>query len=430
MIHQAIEAELTWTGRAFEPGIRVGIGVDGRIASSSVDETPRQLPRRALLPGMTSAHSHAFQRALRGSGEHFPAGAGSFWSWREAMYALVEHMDEREFLTWCTRTFREMLRAGITSVGEFHYFHHSRAAMKGTPDWKLDELVLEAARDAGIRIVLLQAYYRDGGIGKPPSMAQRRFFCDDQAAFWKQIEQLDAFAYDRYSIGIVAHSIRAVDPGTIASLHEEACRRAMPFHMHLDEQRQEIADCIAAYGAAPTRLLLDRLDIGSEFTSVHATHTATRELEELMTRGANVCIAPLTEGNLGDGFPLRPPLLAHRGQISIGTDSNARISMLEELRMLEYAHRLKEERRGVWRSEWGAVGATLFSFATTGGARSLGLPCGEIREGQFADLLAIDLDHPSLAGISPEALMDAWILGAPDDTIREVCVGGVWQTVR
>ena len=424
-MRQTVEAELTWTGRRFERGIRLAVENGVIDSTTSAEPTDRPLQRRALIPGMISAHSHAFQRGLRGLGERFPAGAGSFWTWREAMYRLVEELDSERFLDLCTRTFTEMLAAGITTVGEFNYFHHSLGT-SSRGDWAFDELVLEAARRTGIRIVLLQAMYAAGGIGVPPSPAQMRFFCDDPSEYWSRLDRLGTFLTPGQSLGVVAHSIRAVTPDMIRELHAGAKSRAMPFHMHLEEQRQEIADCIAAYGATPTRLLLDALEPGEEFTSVHATHTDVRDLAQLLGGGASVCLAPLTEGNLADGFPAVEPLLAHSGRIALGTDSNSRISMLEEMRALEYAHRLRSEQRGVWRDPDGNVAGVLFGMATRGGARSLGVPAGEIAPGRLADLVAIDLDHPSLAGVEDENVLDAWIFGAPDDTIREVCVGGNW----
>lgn len=425
-MREVIEAELTWMGARFERGIRVAIDGDRIVACADTDEAPRLLRRRALLPGMISAHSHAFQRALRGRGERFPSGSGSFWTWREAMYSLVESLDEQGFLDACTRTFREMLAAGITSVGEFHYLHHSKAALEGDYDWTFDEIVLEAARSAGIRIVLLQAMYAAGGIGQEPSRPQRRFFCDDADVFWRRFDALSDSLSAGQSSGVVAHSVRAVPPELVVALHQESVRRGVAFHMHVEEQRQEIADSIAAWGATPTRLLLRNLDIGPEFTSVHATHTDTRDLAELLRRGANVCLAPLTEANLADGLPTAALLLGHSAQISLGTDSNARISMLEEMRLLEYGQRLRTEQRGVWRNRDGEVARSLFGFATLGGARSLRLDAGEIAPGRLADLITIDLDHPSLAGVDPVDLLDAWIFGCPDATVSEVCVGGRW----
>lgn len=428
---RTVEAELTWTGRRFERGVRIEIDDAGTIAAPAGDASEvTKLARRALLPGMISAHSHAFQRAIRGLGERFPGGQGSFWSWREAMYSFVERASAAELRRWYERAFREMLRAGITTVGEFHYLHHSAAALSGERDWEVDQIVLEAAASAGIRIVLLQALYQTGGIGRAVEHAQQRFTCATLDEFWKHHEVLQRHLPNGSSLGVVAHSVRAVPRQAIAELHAETLRRNLPFHMHVDEQRQEIADCIAAYGATPTRMLLDLLPLGREFTSVHATHTGARDLSELLERGGNVCIAPLTEGNLGDGFPMHSLLRQHPCAISLGTDSNARISMLEEMRMLEYAHRLRTESRGVWTDAEGDVARTLFSFATTGGARSLGIQAGSLSPGCVADMIAIDLDHPSLESIEDDALLDAWVFGAPDDSIASVCVAGRWTDLR
>src|SRR3954470_3730064 len=229
---KVIEAELTWTGRHFEPGLQVVVGDDGRIeAVTSGRKSTDRPPRCALLPALVTTHSHAFQRGLRGKGERFPAGMGDFWSWREAMYALVERLDERELFRLSVQAFEEMRDAGTTTVGEFHYLHH---ASSGT-DYEFDRVVLEAAAAAGIRIVLLQTYYTTGGIGQPLGTAQRRFRSTDVGAYWKQMDRLDS-AVDRrtQSLGAVAHSIRAVALDEIAALHAEAGRRGLPFHMHVE----------------------------------------------------------------------------------------------------------------------------------------------------------------------------------------------------
>ena len=184
---RVIEAELIWTGRRFESGLQVVVGQDGRIEGVTTGRTPTDRHQRcALLPGFVNAHSHAFQRGLRGRGERFPAGSGDFWTWREAMYALVERLDEPELFRLAVQAFEEMRDAGITTVGEFHYLHHAGDSI----DYEFDRVVLEAAAAAGIRIVLLQAYYATGGIGQPLGPAQRRFRSTDVAAYWNQMDRL------------------------------------------------------------------------------------------------------------------------------------------------------------------------------------------------------------------------------------------------
>ena len=206
---QIIEADLTWIGGRFEPDVKITVGSKGRIEAVGCSEsTPTlRLRDRAILPGMINAHSHAFQRGLRGHGETFSQGAGSFWSWRKAMYGLVDRMDEQTVYALSKQAFGEMLAAGITTVGEFHYLHHDERG----EGYTFDEIVLKAAADAGIRIVLLNAYYAAGGIGEPLEGAQRRFGSPSLGAFWLQLDRLQTLIdHQTQSLGVVAHSISRI----------------------------------------------------------------------------------------------------------------------------------------------------------------------------------------------------------------------------
>ncbi len=423
-----LEADLTWLEGCFQPRVRIRIGDDGRIAEvGALGFYPTQpLPRRALLPGFVSAHSHAFQRGLRGRGETFPAGAGSFWSWREAMYELVGRLDADAFRALTLQAFREMLAAGITAVGEFHYLHHAGA----TADYAFDELVLEAAREAGIRLVLLETYYRTGGIGRPLEGAQRRFGSPSPERFWEQVGRLAGLADPAtQSVGVALHSVRAVPREELGGMAAEARRRGLPLHMHLEEQHGEIEECEQAYGHPPFELVVREIDDLEGLTAVHCTHTYPANLGLLLRAGGNVCYCPLTEANLGDGIPPLPDSLP-RGQFCLGTDSNARIAPLEEMRWLEYGQRLLREKRGVVRDLRGSVAPRLVDAATMGGARALGIDAGAIRKGLWADFVAIDLDAPALAGWEPETLLESLIFGAGEEAIAATCVGGRWQDHR
>lgn len=431
MIDWRLGAELTWTGERFEQGVAVGVGKDGRIASVERGDgalrpgggAVERLPGRALLPGFVNAHSHAFQRGLRGRGERFPEGSGSFWSWREAMYELVGGLDRERFRALCLRAFGEMRAAGITTVGEFHYLHHAA----DVADYGLDEMLLEAAAEAGIRLALLQTYYRWGAPGRPLAGAQRRFRSDSVAAFLAQLDRLAGLLDPRLqSLGIAAHSLRAASPDEVAELWAEAERRELPFHMHVEEQVREIVECAAAYGRRPLELLLERLPLSQRFTGVHLTHTDPADLPRFAAAGAAACLCPTTEANLGDGIPDLPALLAAGGAVCLGTDSNARISMIEEARWLELGQRLVRERRGVALDGSGRVATTLLHAATANGARALGVEAGEIRPGAWADLVAIDLAHPELEGWTEETLLESIFLGAGDRVIAGTCVGGSW----
>jgi formiminoglutamate deiminase len=428
-----LEADLTWTGEAFETGIQIHIGADGRIAEVGKAGDERSSPPiqrlrdRALLPGFISAHSHAFQRGLRGRGETFPRGSGSFWTWREAMYGLVARLGAEEFQRLCLQAFREMRAAGITTVGEFHYFHHS----PGTEDWACDDLILRAAAEAGLRIVLLQSYYRTGAIGQPLEGPQLRFDGRSPAAYWEQMDRL-ASRLDprRQSLAASVHSLRAASLDDLRAIYDEARRRDLPFHIHIEEQRREIEDALAYYGRRPMDLLLDTLGTATDLTAVHCTHTETDDMERFVAGGGTVCLCPLTEANLGDGIAAVPHLRSLGGPVCLGSDSNARISALEEMRWLEYVQRLALESRGVCRDEEGHVARVLLDAATLGGAQALGLDAGRIASGAWADFAAVDLTARTLAGWEPETLLDALVFGAAEEAIAGTCVGGEWEDRR
>jgi formiminoglutamate deiminase len=426
-----IAADWTWTGDRFEPGVQVRVGEDGRIAMVGAmgaagalgAEPDVRLTGRALLPGMVSAHSHAFQRGLRGRGETFPEGSGSFWTWREAMYGLVADLDPEGFERLCLRTFREMRAAGITCVGEFHYLHHREPSGDGG-DYAMDERVLAAAAAAGIRIALLPTYYRTGAIGKPLAGAQRRFGSASPAAIWEQMDRLrDRVDPRRQSLGAAVHSLRAASLDDLAAVYGEARRRGLPVHIHVEEQRREIEESLAAYGKRPMELLRDTLGTAEGLTAVHCTHTEAGDLAWFLGTGGTACVCPLTEANLGDGLPA---LNIQDASLCLGSDSNARISMLEEMRWLEYGQRLRSENRGALRDRDGQVARVLFRAATIGGARALGVDAGRIAPGAWADFTAIDLEAPTLAGWEPETLLESLVFGAAEEAVAGTCVAGDW----
>jgi formimidoylglutamate deiminase len=403
----------------------VAIDATGRIASVGTGGPPptRRLPDIALLPGFVNAHSHAFQRALRGSGEWFPAGAGSFWTWREAMYGLVSRLDRESLGRTCRRSFAEMRDAGITAVGEFHYLHHDQPE-----DFAFDAVVLAAAAEVGIRLVLLQAFYASGGIGRPLLGGQRRFATPSVDDF---LARLAALEHDlrppTQTLGLVAHSVRAAGPGEIARIHRESVRRKLPFHIHVEEQQGEIEECLAAYGKRPMALLCDAIGSAGNVTAIHCTHTTPADLTRYAEAGGRVCCCPLTEGNLGDGIPELRDVPTAWSRLCLGTDSNLRIAPIEDMRWLEYGQRLRDELRGALTDGAGAVGPTLLAAATTGGAAALGLPAGRIAPGAWADLVAIDLTDPALREIPAERVLDGLLFGAGNEAIRGTWVGGRWR---
>lgn len=422
----AIAAELTWTDGRFERGVTVRVSADGAIASVDRGPPPAnavRLARRALLPGFVNAHSHAFQRGLRPTTQRFDAGAGNFWTWRETMYRLADALDVDGFYDASLRAFREMLAAGMTTVGEFHYLHH---AGESCDDWAFDDAILSAAADAGIRLVLIQTYYATGNVGRPLEGAQRRFGPVSREAFARQLDRLASkLRPGPHTLALACHSIRAVRLDDLKFFRDMALRNGWPFHIHVEEVRKEIEDCLAAYGRGPLATLLDTVAIDPSVTAIHCTHSTPADLKEYLARGGGVCLCPITEGNLSDGFPDLPFIREAGGRVCFGTDCNIRLCAAEELRWMEFAQRLRRERRGVVTDGAGRCAAALLEVGTINGAASLGLNAGRIAPGAAADLFTLNLDDPALSDSDDAALLDAFLFGCGNAPIREVFVGGV-----
>ncbi|MCA9244175.1 MAG: formimidoylglutamate deiminase [Phycisphaerales bacterium] len=420
-----IEADLTWIDHRFETGVRVTVTGD-KITAITRDGVPtRRLRGRALLPGFVNAHSHAFQRGLRGLGEHYPEGFGDFWSWREAMYTLVEELTPDRLRRLCLLAFEEMLAAGVTTVGEFHYIRHLDAEQR---DFAFDEIVLQAAAEAGIRIALLPCLYTTGGFDRPLAGGQLRFATPELDAALRQMDRLETqLNAVTQTIGIAPHSLRAVPSDMAKACFVAAADRDWVVHMHVEEQQREIDDCVAALGVRPMRWLLDNIDLNHRFTAIHATHTTDDDLAALSQRSGNVCVCPITEGNLGDGIANMRKMLERPDSVCVGSDSNIRIDFAEEARQMEYSQRLRDQRRGRLIDANGHTAPLLLDCVTENGARALNIPTGQIETGHYADFATIDLEHPHLAETNPDALAAAFVFGAGAECVREVCVGGVWR---
>ncbi len=432
---QLVHADWVWTGGRLQRSHAVGIDEDGRITSVAPATGPStlRLPGKALIPGFVSAHSHAFQRGLRGVTERFSSGAGGFFPWREAMYGLVETLTVDTCYELSRQCFSEMLSAGITSVGEFHYIRHLTSAADEAEElrYALDASVLSAARDVGIRIVLLHACYMRGGFEASLAGGQVRFRTRDEIDYWSRFDALvDACHGPAQTVAATAHSVRAVPIETIERLHRESVRRGVVFHMHLEEVRREITDCMAAHGKRPAQLLLERLAIDDRFTAVHCTHTCAEDLTQLATRGATVCLCPLTEGNLGDGICDVAAIRAAGGAIAFGSDLNSRLAPTEELRWIEYVQRVRHETRGAVVGGDGDAGAALLSIGTEQGAKSLGLETGAVAAGKLADMAIVDLNHATMLGWTPEHFASHLIFGTGTSAVCGTCVGGTWRIRR
>jgi formiminoglutamate deiminase len=377
---------------------------------------PPQAHRLAglTLPGMANAHSHAFHRALRGRthGE-----SGSFWTWRDRMYALADRLNPDTYRALATATFAEMVLAGFTCVGEFHYLHHDRGGVPYDNANEMGEALLDAAAAAGIRITLLDACYLHGGIGVGLTDTQRRFSDGDAAAWCTRVDTLAGDATS--TIGAAIHSVRSVDPASMRLVAEWAAVGDAPVHAHVSEQPAENEQCYSAYGRTPTRLLDECGALSNRFTAVHATHLTERDIGLLRASGATCCLCPTTERDLADGIGPTAAFRASEIAMCVGTDSHALIDPFEEARAIELDERLASLRRGTHQP------GELLTATTAAGYRSLGWnDGGRIAAGALADLTSVALTSSRLAGTDPQHAAAAVIFAASTHDVYHVIVGG------
>jgi formimidoylglutamate deiminase len=355
------------------------------------------------LPGFTNAHSHAFQRALRGRVERVdPAHPhDDFWTWREAMYRAATALDPDGAYTVARQLYGEMLAAGYTAVGEFHYPHHQPDGTPYPDPNAMARATVAAARDAGIEIVLLMCAYARAGAGLPPTPGQRRFCDPDVATYLERVESLAG----ECAVGLAPHSVRAVPRDWLEEIARYAERSGMVVHIHAGEQRREVEEALEEYGRRPIELLADIGLLSPRTTVIHATHVTADELGLLAGSGATVCACPTTEANLGDGFLPAAELLQRGIPVCIGSDSNTVVDPILELREIEACARRLVERRNVLVPP-GDDGPSryLLEIGTVNGARALGLeaPVGEVE---------IDASHPYLQGVAEQDLRPALLFG-------------------
>lgn len=389
--------------------------------------TTRRLADRAVLPGMVNTHSHAFQRSIRGRTEYPGAQAGGpedFWSWRGLMYQAALHLSPQDVEAVSQAVFVEMVKAGITRVGEFHYLHHQ-------PDGKLypepDELthrVLSAARSAGIKTTLLRSYYQRAGVGRPHPEGAQRIFCDPSLDFY--LETLERLQQAGVEVGVTPHSIRAVARPELERLAEYARRHGLPFHLHANEQEKEIEESLQEYGKRPIELLDEIGALGPATTLVHAIHLNQNEIALLGHHRCFIASCPTTERNLGDGIVPADELRKAGARLTFGTDSQCQIAPWEDARQLEYHLRLRDKLRSLLFSEAEEAGRAYLEMLTVEGALALGQQtCGRLQSGYASDLIAVNLEHLSLAGCTasslpldlvfsgqPSAVSDVWVAGS------------------
>ncbi|WP_166358197.1 formimidoylglutamate deiminase [Pseudomonas akapageensis] len=410
--------------------VRLEVGPDGRLTQvqANAGAEGAEHIRGPLLPGMPNLHSHAFQRAMAGLAEVAGNPNDSFWTWRDLMYRLVGKISPDQLGVIARQLYIEMLKAGYTSVAEFHYVHHDTAGKAYADPAELSLRISQAATAAGIGLTLCPVLYSHSGFGgQAPNDGQRRFinsteqYLDLQARLAPQIAQQPA-----QQLGLCFHSLRAVTPEQIEQVLA-ASDKTCPVHIHIAEQQKEVDDCLAWSGRRPLQWLYENTEVDQRWCLVHATHANSEEVSLMANSGAVAGLCLTTEANLGDGIFPAVEFLAQGGRLGIGSDSHVSLSVVEELRWLEYGQRLRDQRRNrLYRQDQPMVGRTLFDASLVGGAQALGQPIGSLAIGERADWLVLDGNDPYLATASGDAILNRWLFAGSDRQVRDVLVNGRW----
>lgn len=405
-----------WLPTGLSADVRIGVA-DGVIVAVSPGSAPRPDDTRlpgVVLPGFADAHSHAFHRALRGRTH---GGLGSFWTWREAMYSLAGRLTPDSYYELALGTYAEMALAGVTVVGEFHYLHHRPGGTPYADPNAMAAALRQAARDAGVRLTLLDTCYLEGGIGRSLDGVQLRFGDGTADAWAERVARLAADTVDDENtlVGAAIHSVRAVPPAELGTVAAWAKERDAPLHVHLSEQPAENQAAVTAYGRTPARLLADSGALTERTTAVHANHVTAGDIALLGAAGTAVCACPTTEQDLADGLAPTGPLRAAGSPLCVGSDQHAVTDLLLEARLLEHHERLRTGRRGTFDA------AALVTALTAAGHTALGWAGnGRIAPGAAADLVAVRTDTVRTAGADPGQL----VLAASGADVDTVVTGG------
>ena len=380
----------------------------------------------SLLPALANLHSHTFQRAMAGMTEWRGTTSDSFWTWRDLMYRFVAHLTPEDVEAIAAFAFMEMQEQGFGACAEFHYLHHNVSGVPYDQISEMSQRIIAAADQSGIGLSLLPVLYTYGGLNREAlTGGQLRFGnkLDDYSKLHSEASAvLNKSLPPDCNTGMAPHSLRAVSAEDLQRLSGMA--GLSPVHIHVAEQNIEVDAVLALRGARPVEWLLSNVSIGSHWCLVHATHLTDKETAELAQSGAIAGLCPLTEANLGDGIFPGQSFVSKGGSFGVGTDSNIRISVSGELSMLEYSQRLAERQRNVLAQGHRSTGEFLYRGALKGGAQALGRNCGEIALGTWADLVAIDSNDVSLAGLKPDQLIDGWIFASGRNVVTDVWSAG------
>lgn len=404
--------------------VSVDVDAGGRIVAVGPSDAVPDHRLGTTVPGVTNLHSHAFQRWMVGRTGRRSPGRDDFWSWREAMYRTVDRLRPEDVEAVATLAQVEMLESGFTGVCEFHYLHHAPDGRPYDDPAEMCARIVAAARRTGIALTLLPVLYRHGGFGgRAPDAGQRRFLSDlDLYARLVHSARAHLSELAHARPGIAPHSLRAVTTEEISEILPLAPDG--PIHIHVAEQTGEVDASLAHLGVRPVAHLLDTQPVDARWCLIHATHLDDDELRRATSTGAVAGVCPVTEADLGDGLFRSREWFDARAPIGVGTDSNVRIDLADELRLLEYGRRLVDRRRNVLAEPGTSVGRTLFDAALRGGGRASAAPAVGIAPGARADFVVLDHGHDVLAGCREDELLDGWIFAGGRRVVRDVWVAG------
>ncbi|NSX56148.1 formimidoylglutamate deiminase [Parasulfitobacter algicola] len=420
-----------WAKQALLPtgwsqDVMVSIFDDGKIDSVQSGIDPSGQCVDILMPAPVNAHSHAFQRSMAGLTEHRGSDPNdSFWSWRKLMFRFLDQLTPDQVQAVSAFVQMQMLQAGYATNVEFHYLHHQPDGMPYDNLAEMSERIIAAADQSGIGLTLLPVHYQFGGCdGRPLAEGQRRFgnnpdqfgkLCD---LVQKSLLQLPGDAM----FGVAPHSLRAVNAGQFDAFSSLA--NGGPIHMHLAEQKAEVDEVRHILGCRPVEWVLENLDVNERWCMIHCTQLLPHETKGLARTGAIAGLCAITESSLGDGIFDAVGWFANAGKIAVGSDSNIRISLAEELRTLEYSQRLRDGTRAVMATQKQSTGRRIFDAVCAGGTCAAGRKTGAIAAGNWADLLALDNDHPDLVGCRGDKILDAFIFCGGNEMVRDVWSAG------
>jgi formimidoylglutamate deiminase len=418
-------------GERWRDDVVMEVDPDGIIIGiePGIEDTADEHINGVVIPGMPNAHSHSFQRLIAGltgpRGNH----QDSFWSWREAMYQCAGGISPGQFADVAAWVFVEMLKAGFTTCVEFHYIHHQPDGRPYDNLAEMSERLFEAAGNSGIAMTLLPVLYNSAGFGQTRhAIEQRRFVNTPDRYLQLLVECQEMMAsHPLMALGLAPHSLRAV-PGSILNEVLQAWPdHECPIHIHIAEQPAEVESCLAHLGARPVEWLLDQFPVNERWSLVHATHLSDDELQSAADRCVIAGLCPTTEADLGDGIFRTADWLRAGGQFSIGSDSNVRVSVTEELRLLEYNERLGSGKRNILTGSDSTCGRFLYQHAARAGGMASGQPVGILELGYRADMLELDRKHVLVTGREADVALDSWVFAGDRSMINSVWVAAQRQ---